>query len=139
MQQFLYDVVHDTGMITYGEEEVRRSLEGGAVRTLLLSEGLDVRRVIVKCTVCGHQEQHSVKGPMMVDFEQSLQGKPCPKCKNPTLVAADSEDLIEDFARLAEYTNSDVEIVSGETEEGQMLKNSFGGVAAILRFKSQTQ
>jgi peptide chain release factor subunit 1 len=139
MQQFLYEVGHDTGMITYGEEEVRRSLEAGAVRTLLLSEGLDVRRVTVKCTVCGYQEQESVKGPMLAGFEQSLQGKPCPKCKNPTLAGADSEDLIEDFARLAEYANTDVEIISGETEEGQMLKNSFGGVAAILRFKSQNQ
>jgi peptide subunit release factor 1 (eRF1) len=28
-----------------------------------------------------------------------------------------------------------VEIISTESEEGQMLKNSFGGLAAILRFK----
>jgi len=38
---------------------------------------------------------------------------------------------------LAEYANTDVEIVSGETEEGHMLKNAFGGIAAILRFKMQ--
>jgi len=30
-------------------------------------------------------------------------------------------------------------MISGETEEGQMLKNSFGGIAAILRFKLQTE
>jgi peptide chain release factor subunit 1 len=47
----------------------------------------------------------------------------------------ETEELIENFAKLAEYTHSDVEVVSGETEEGQMLKNSFGGIAAILRFK----
>ena len=35
MQKFLYEVGHDTGMITYGEVEVRRALEAGAVRTLL--------------------------------------------------------------------------------------------------------
>jgi peptide subunit release factor 1 (eRF1) len=29
-----------------------------------------------------------------------------------------------------------VEIISAETEEGQMLKNAFGGIAAILRFKT---
>jgi len=38
MQQFLYEVGHDTGRITYGEEEVRRALQSGAVNTLLLSE-----------------------------------------------------------------------------------------------------
>jgi peptide subunit release factor 1 (eRF1) len=47
--------------------------------------------------------------------------------------------LIDDFARLAEYTNSQVEVISTETEEGQMLKNSFGGLAAILRFRIHEQ
>lgn len=41
------------------------------------------------------------------------------------------------LAQLAEYSNTNVEIISGETEEGQMLKNAFGGIAAILRFKAQ--
>ncbi len=36
MQQFLYEVGHDTGKITYGEEEVRRALQNGAVNILLL-------------------------------------------------------------------------------------------------------
>jgi peptide chain release factor subunit 1 len=39
---------------------------------------------------------------------------------------------------LAEYSNAEVEIISSETEEGQMLKNAFGGVAAMLRFKTQS-
>jgi peptide chain release factor subunit 1 len=50
---------------------------------------------------------------------------------------AETQDLIDNFAQLAEYTNAEVEIISSETEEGQMLKNSFGGIAAILRFKTQ--
>lgn len=40
------------------------------------------------------------------------------------------------MAELAELSNTDVEIISAETEEGQMLKNAFGGIAAILRFKN---
>jgi peptide chain release factor subunit 1 len=139
MQQFLYEVGHDTGRITYGEEEVRRALESGAVNTLLLSEGLDISRVTVKCTACGYQEQHTVKNQMLMSFEQNLAGKPCPKCKAPALGIVDREDLIDDFAKLAECTNAEVEIISTETEEGQMLKNSFGGVAAILRFKLHDQ
>jgi peptide chain release factor subunit 1 len=139
MQQFLYEVGHDTGRITYGEEEVRRALESGAVNTLLLSEGLDISRVTVKCSACGYQEQHTVKNQMLMSFEQNLTGKPCPKCKAPALSVVDKEDLIDDFAKLAEYTNAEVEIISTETEEGQMLKNSFGGVAAILRFKLHDQ
>jgi peptide chain release factor subunit 1 len=137
MQQFLYEIGHDTGLATYGEEAVRNALEAGAVKTLLLSEGLDIARVKVKCSACGYEEQHTVKGPMLTSFEQGLVGKPCPKCKAPSLSIVDKQELIEDFAQLAEYTNTEVEIISDETEEGHMLKNSFGGIAAILRFKLQ--
>lgn len=137
VQQFLYEVGHDTGVVTYGEEEVRRALESGAVRTLLLSDGLEVTRVTLKCSVCSYQEQQTVKNQALTGVEQTLSGKPCPKCKSPTLGLAETQDLVDNLAQLAEYTNADVEIISGETEEGQMLKNSFGGIAAILRFKTQ--
>jgi peptide chain release factor subunit 1 len=135
MQQFLYGVGHDTGMITYGEAEVRKALEAGGVRTLLISENIDLLRVTVKCSACGYQEQHTIKSQTLTDFEQGLAGKPCPKCQAPSLAIADKQDVIDDLAQLAENTNTDVEIISAETEEGQMLKNSFGGIAAILRFK----
>lgn len=135
MQQFLYEVGHDTGKITYGEEQVRRALESGAVSTLLLSEGLDTSRVTIKCITCSFQEQLSVKNQKLIEFQQSLVGKPCQKCNAQALSIIDTQDLVDDFAKLAEYTNSEVEIISTETEEGQMLKNSFGGVAAMLRFK----
>ena len=135
MQAFLYELGHDTGMITYGEAEVRRSLESGAVKTLLLSEGLDLLRVTVKCTACNYQEQHTIKSSNLSNFEQTLSGKPCPKCQSPALTIADKQDIIDDFAQLAEYSNTEVEMISSETEDGQMLKNAFGGIAAILRFK----
>jgi peptide chain release factor subunit 1 len=137
VQQFLYEVGHDTGMITYGEAEVRKALEAGAVRTLLISENIDLLRVTAKCTACGYQEQQTIKSQTLTNFEQGLIGKPCPKCQAPSLAVAETQDIIDDLAQIAEYTNTDVEIISGETEEGQMLKNSFGGIAAILRFKMQ--
>jgi peptide chain release factor subunit 1 len=135
MQQFLYEIGHDTGMITYGEAEVRRALEAGAVRTLLISENVDQWRVTVKCSACGYEERDTVKAQNLAVFEQGLVGKPCPKCKAPSLSVADKMDLIDYLAEQAELTNADVEIISVETEEGQMLKNAFGGIAAILRFK----
>lgn len=137
MQKFLYEVGHDTGMITYGEAEVRRLLQSGAVRTVLMSEDLDLVRVTVKCSACGYEEQHTVKGKEVANFEQGLVGKPCAGCKAPSMTIVDKKDVVDDLAELAEASNTDVEIISGETEEGQMLKNAFGGIAAILRFKMQ--
>ncbi len=138
MQKFLYEVGHDTGMITYGEAEVRRLLQSGAVRLLILSESLDLVRVTVKCSACGYEEQHTLKKDQVADFEKGLVGKPCAKCSAPSLTIVDKKDVIDDLAELAELANTDVEVISTETEEGQMLKNAFGGIAAMLRFKQQT-
>ncbi len=137
MQKFLYEVGHDTGMITYGEAEVRRLLQSGAVRTLLISEDVDLIRVTIKCGACNYEEQHTVKGKEIADFENGLTGKACSACKAPSFTIVDKKDVVDDFAELAELSNTDVEVISAETEEGQMLKNAFGGLAAILRFKIQ--
>jgi peptide chain release factor subunit 1 len=138
MQKFLYEVGHDTGLITYGEAEVRRVLEMGSVRMLLLSEGVDLSRVTIKCSACGYEEKHTVKTPEMGAFEKSLSGKPCPKCQAPSLTVNEKQDIVDALAQIAEYSGTDVEVISTETEEGQMLKNAFGGIAALLRFKVQS-
>ena len=137
MQKFLYEVGHDTGFITYGEAEVRRALEMGAVRMLLLSEGLDLSRVTIKCGACGNEEKHTIKNSEKQAFEQGLNGKPCGKCQAPSYAISDKQDIVDDLAQIAEYSSTDVEVISTETEEGLMLKNAFGGIAAMLRFKVQ--
>ncbi len=137
MQKFLYEVGHDTGLITYGEGEVRRLLQNGAVRTVLMSEELDLVRVSIKCGACGFEEQHTMKGKDIADFEKGLTGKPCASCKAPSFTVVDKKDVVDDLGELAELSNTEVEVISAETEEGQMLKNAFGGIAAILRFKMQ--
>jgi peptide chain release factor subunit 1 len=137
MQKFLYEVGHDTGMITYGEAEVRRLLQMGAVRLLLFSEGVELTRVTIKCSACGYQEQKTIKNSEAKTFEQSLSGKPCPQCQAPSLAIVEKTDIIDDLAQIAETSSTDVEVISTATEEGQMLKNAFGGIAAMLRFKMQ--
>ena len=135
VQEFLYQIGHDTGLVTYGQEDVKKALQAGTVQTLLLSEGLNTIRATVSCSACGYERQETMKEPELPPFEQSLIGQPCPNCKAPSLSVAETADLIDDFAELAEQIGANVEIISTESEEGQMLKNSFGGIAAILRFK----
>ena len=48
-----------------------------------------------------------------------------------------NEDLVDDFFEKAEMYNTNVEIISVDSEEGQMLLTAFGGIAAILRYKVQ--
>jgi peptide chain release factor subunit 1 len=76
-----------------------------------------------------------MREPALLPFQQSLIGQQCPKCNAPSLSVAETRDLIDDYADTAEQVGANIEVISTETEEGQMLKNSFGGIAAILRFK----
>jgi len=137
MQKFLYEVGHDTGKITYGEEEVRKALEVGAIKTLILSEALDPFRITTVCNACGFQENNTVDKQKLIEMEENLSSKQCPNCGAPSLIIKNKQDLIDSFADLAESSNTDVEIISSETEEGQMLKKAFGGIAAMLRFKME--
>ena len=135
VQKFLYEIGHDTGLASYGEREIRRSLKSGLVGTLFLSEALDKTRVKVECTSCGHTYYKTMRAAEVSDFEQSVGGNPCQECGLLTLKVDEEKDIIEELAELAEQSGSDVEIVSTETEEGQMLWRSFGGIAATLRYK----
>jgi peptide chain release factor subunit 1 len=138
MQKFLREIGQDTGLATYGENEVRKYLNNGIVATLLLSEDLENVRVTVKCSNCGYVKEETMKMHEVAEFEQDISSKGCPKCSVPTLAVDETKELIDELAELAELAGTDVEILSGETEEGQMLKKSFGGVAAILRYKAAT-
>ncbi|MHA2473575.1 MAG: hypothetical protein ACXAES_10110 [Promethearchaeota archaeon] len=42
---------------------------------------------------------------------------------------------MEELGELAESTGARIEILSTETEDGEMLYGTFGGIGAILRFK----
>ena len=137
VQKFLYEIGHDTGLATYGENEVRRALRDGIVETLLLSEELDKVRVKVECTSCGHVYHQTLSEKEAQTLEQSIGNYQCPKCKLATLRIAEKTEIIEDLAKLAEISNANVEMISTETEEGQMLWKAFGGIAAILRYKIQ--
>ena len=115
----------DGGLSCYGEDEVRNATDMGAVDMLLLSEALNKKRITVQCP-SGHTHELTVKDP-----DDRVQ---CPECgANATVIK--EEDLIDDFFIRAEAFNTRVQIISPDSEEGDMLLKAFGGIAAILRYK----
>jgi peptide chain release factor subunit 1 len=135
MQGFLYEIGHDTGLSTYGENEVRRVLKMGAVKVLLLSEDLDIVRVNVECTACNYSRLETIKTKSLGGFRQNLGSQTCLKCRSPSLIADQTTEVVEELAEKAANANAETEIITTDTEEGQMLLNAFGGIAAVLRFK----
>ena len=125
MQRLLEEIRKtDGGLSTYGEQQVRKALEIGAVDILLLSEGLRKIRVKYQCS-CGNS------GEATVAREEDVK---CPKCPDSSPEIIESKDVIDDFYEEAEKVGTTVELLSVDSEEGEMLMKAFGGIAAILRF-----
>ena len=139
MQKFLYEVGHDTGMITYGEAEVRRLLQQEQCVCLSCLKAWIWSVLPLNAAPAATKNNTPLKDREVADFEKGLIGKPCAKCNAPSFTVVDKKDVVDDLAELAELANTDVEVISAETEEGQMLKNAFGGIAAMLRFKQQAR
>ncbi|HWQ20606.1 MAG TPA: peptide chain release factor aRF-1 [Methanotrichaceae archaeon] len=130
MRRFMEELVSDKGLASYGEKEVRHNLELGAVDTLLLSEDLRMTRDKIVCTnrSCDFQENQTrtLKSPPLGS---------CLKCGG-SLSITEEVDIVSDLSTLADSSGAKVKIISTEFEEGAQLYQAFGGIAAILRFKT---
>ncbi|MEN6610703.1 MAG: peptide chain release factor aRF-1 [Methanoregulaceae archaeon] len=134
MNRFLKELVKDDGVAAYGEESVRKNLEVGAVDVLLLSSSLRKSRVRIKCQNCGYTDEKTVQvepGKRVKDIDFGI----CPKCTSP-LAIDDESDIVDEMTNLADQSSAKVEIISDDFEEGAMLYNAFGGIAAILRYRT---
>ena len=126
IQKLLTEIRHtDGGLSAYGEEVVRNATQAGAADVVLLSENLNKRRISVKCPR-GHV--YSYTSPSSEDREE------CRECGAHADVENDI-DLVDDFFELADQFGTTVEIISADSEEGEMLMKAFGGIAAILRYR----
>ncbi|GAB4313802.1 MAG: peptide chain release factor aRF-1 [Methanobacteriaceae archaeon] len=128
VQRFLTELVSEDGLASYGEAEVRKNLEMGAVEVLLLSEDIKSRRDKFECSACGFTEVKTFKDNTAESEEICSQ---CGEKMNQT----ETKDIIDDFVEMAEEVGSEVEIISTETEEGMQLLKAFGGIGAILRYR----
>jgi peptide chain release factor subunit 1 len=126
MNRFLYEISRD-GLAVYGEEEVRRYLELGAVDTLLVSEDLRLERVRYRCPTCGAERVVTLKG-------KAASRQICEK-DGVEMEEVERIDIALELSEIAERMNTKVEFLSNETEGGEMLLKAFGGIAGILRYK----
>ncbi|MGA1865873.1 MAG: peptide chain release factor aRF-1 [Thermoplasmatota archaeon] len=117
----------DGGLAAYGEKQVRGALKAGAVDLLLVSEGMKTYNRTFECPGCGKNfEVHQGKDAEPV-YSCPEDGSSCNLVKE--------EDIVEEFERICEMYSSQLELISTDSSEGNMLLQAFGGMAAILRYR----
>ncbi len=134
MNRFLKELVKDDGLAAYGEDSIRKNLEIGAVDILLLSASLRKSRMKIKCQNCGHSEERTIQlepGKTVSDILVHT----CRTCSSP-LIVDEEVDIIEELTNFADQSSTRVEIISDDFEEGSILYTAFGGIAAILRYRT---
>lgn len=133
MERFMKELVGEAGLAAYGEESVRANLKAGAVESLLLSEDLRRSRITIRCANCDYTSTKTVK--YSPGEEPSVSSEKCPQCQS-SLSVAEKADVVDELSVIAEQMNTDVEFISTDFEEGEQLFNAFGGIAAILRYRT---
>lgn len=132
MDRFFKELVKEDGLAAYGEESVRKNLEIGAVDMLLLSAVLRKSRLTIRCQNCDYSREETIQvepGKSFSDLDLGI----CPKCTAPVYLDEET-DIIDEMTEFADSTSTKVMIISDDFEEGSMLYNAFGGIAAILRY-----
>ncbi|MHB8604798.1 MAG: peptide chain release factor aRF-1, partial [Thermoplasmatota archaeon] len=132
VQRFMRELgKHDNGLAVYGEAQVRNALTIGAVDLLILSEKLRKVRVVMKCPSCGFTKDDTTAEPEKYEDEFG----PCPQCGKDGVLLESETDIIEELSALAESMGTKVKIISGGSDEGELLFKAFGGIVGVLRFK----
>jgi len=115
------------GLAAYGETQVRHAIDLGAVDLLLVSEGLRKVRAKVQCPNCGYANEGT--------YDRDKEVGPCPRCGQDKLAATEEKDLVEELTEKAAPMGTRIELISRDSEEGDLFLKAFGGLAAILRYR----
>jgi len=120
----------DGGLATYGVSEVKKALDMGAVSLLLVSEGLKKMERTYTCPSCSAVVTRIESG-------EQPEGAVCSSCGSQMNFTSE-KDLVDEMFEIADRMGTDIELISEESEEGKILLNAFGGLAAILRYRTGT-
>jgi peptide chain release factor subunit 1 len=134
VQKFLFEVNKQGGLAIYGLPRVIEALQKASADVVLVSDDLDMVRLDVRCKKCGTVKVETTQAVKKIQLRQEMSSTPCTNCAGTDYEVAE-RDLVDVLEEMAFQMGSKVEVISSGTEEGSMLK-SFGGVAAILRYRS---
>ncbi len=134
VQKFLAEVNKQGGLAVYGLPRVLDALQKASTDVVLVSDDLDTVRIDAECKKCGTVKTETVEAAAKIQRRQEMASTPCAKC-GATDYNVTEKDIVDVLEEMAFQVGSKVEVISSGTEEGNMFR-SFGGVGAILRYRS---
>lgn len=132
MKIFLKEITKkEKSLSIYGEEEIRKALDMGAVDILLISDNLRKYRITLKCTNCDSIEYVTIARDEIEEYNPPK----CNNCKSSNIMEiVERKDIIDELSEKIEKTGGKVLLISRNSEEGESLYSAFSGIAGILRY-----
>ncbi len=130
VDEFLSRISRKPDMVLYGVKEVLSNIETGAIESILISEGINMKHLKFKCPRCGYEKVYTVGYEDAIKLEH----RPikCEKCGSEMELVT-NKDLIDYVIDLSSEWGYKVNLISEDSEHGKIFKQ-FGGIAALLRY-----
>jgi len=132
VEDLFREINSHSGKGSYGLQEIIEYLKNNVVKTLIITDDTNLHRVEGKCKRCQHIQEEIVERPQVIPKKTEYTNNPCPSCKAME-VDVNEQDIVDYLELLAAKTGSQLEVISGSAEHGNML-SSLGKAGAILRY-----
>ncbi|KAJ3066082.1 Electron transfer flavoprotein alpha-subunit, partial [Podochytrium sp. JEL0797] len=128
--KYFDEISQDTGRYCFGIEDTLKALDLGAVETLIVFEGLEIQRYVLKSPTTGeeivkHMNKDQEKSRILFKEEGS----------EVEMETIEKTPLIEWFAEKYKDFGATLEFVTNRSQEGSQFLKGFGGIGGILRYK----
>lgn len=132
VEDLFREINTNSGKGSYGLKEVIEFLMNNVVKVVLITDNTNLHRVEGICKRCKHFQEEIVERPLVIPKKTEFANSPCPGC-NAMEVEVNEQDIVDYLELLAAKTGSQLEVISGSAEHGNMLA-SLGKIGAILRY-----
>jgi len=130
VSKFLDEVSQDSGKYCFGIKETMQGLDAGAVETLIIWEGFQMTRVVIR-------NPHTDTSETKILTAEELQDPRLYKCKETNVeLVKDQEDAFLDWIVQNYKTfGAKLEFITDRSQEGNQFVKGFGGIGGLMRYK----
>ncbi|CAH8492134.1 unnamed protein product [Heterobilharzia americana] len=130
IQRYFDEISQDSGKYCFGVEDTLKSLEMGAVETLVVWENLSVNRYVLKVPTCEENRIIHLRPDQETDRRYFIDPE-----TGADLEILDTQLLLDWLALNYRSFGTTLEIVTDKSQEGAQFVRGFGGIGGILRYQ----
>jgi len=132
VEDLFREINSHSGLGVYGLKDIINYIKNNVAKTVIITDDTDLNRIEAKCKRCQTIQEEIVERAEVIPTKTKFTNNPCPNCKAME-VEAKEQDIVDYLALIGAKTGTNIEVVSGNAEHGQML-GSIGNVGALLRY-----